>query len=114
MSVTYEIIAGKRNNSKLLYIFFEKQLYIKKCTKLEKHFYVCYVKDCPSRIMLFGSECIKAKNYKAHNHDNQEALYKELKFLNNVKTKCTRLNEKPTENNCAGSIRNIFVNTSME
>ncbi|XP_067635869.1 uncharacterized protein [Eurosta solidaginis] len=71
-------------------------------------------KDCPSRIMLFGSECIKSKNYKAHNHDNQEALYKELKFLNNVKTKCARLNEKPTENNCAGSIRNIFVNTSME
>lgn len=104
----FEILSGKRRNSKLLYSFSEKQIYAKKSIYNNKVFFDCYNKKCKSRVYLLNGECLKAKNFKEHEHSDQKELYEELKALNKIKAKCLESGKSLGEVNALSGIRESF------
>lgn len=111
-SVTFEIIGGKRRNSKLLYIFSQEQLYIKKSESKGKKYYVCYVQDCKSRVILANDECVHSAGFADHNHGSQKELYEELKVLNGIKKECLDSGNLLGGVNALSGIRESFETAS--
>lgn len=73
----FELTAGKRFNSSLIYC--EKQLYSYKSTNNEIKYYECYLK-CGVRIKVVNGQCsyVNIAKY-THTHGDQELAYKQLK-----------------------------------
>lgn len=86
----YVFVTGKRVDSNLLYLKDEKQLFKINSKNRKKKIYMCYVKDCKSRVFIDNNAiCYKVNNYVEHNHhDNQEHAYKQLKLINEIKSEC--------------------------
>lgn len=87
-NLEFEIISGKRINSKVLYVKEEKQCYIRKSESKGTIYYTCYKKSCKSRVILKNGQCSKVVNFTQHNHSDQHAFYEELKALSQVKKIC--------------------------
>lgn len=105
--VDYEIISGKRRNSKLVYVISEQQLYIRKTKYKTKQFYVCYAKDCKSRVYIQNDQCYKSADGE-HNHADQKELYEEMKVMSNIKTQCMDPEALVGNVNALGGIREKF------
>lgn len=88
--VEYEIITGHREDTKLLYLLNEKQLYKKNSiTKLGTH-YLCIVNNCSARVYVKDGVCFKSIFSKSgHNHGLNDVFYKKLSALNDMKAKIT-------------------------
>lgn len=84
----YELIAGHRKNSKLLYTTDEKYLYMKhNKTKLNIQ-YDCYEKACGAKVFVTIRDGVchkKSTNY-THNHTDAAQLVKDMKIKNTVKS----------------------------
>ena len=108
----YQIVNGKRQTSKLLYIIEEKQLYQVKSKRDSKVYCICYKKNnCKSRVVLNNGLCEKIKNTPQHNHsENAEALYNELKVLNKIKEECVAASGVIGDVNAISGIRSAFRN----
>lgn len=93
-ALEYELVTGSRVDTSLLYIKSEMQLY--KCNaKLKKSvIYLCTDRNCKSRVRIMkqSRECFRHNNHE-HSHPNHESKYKEMKVLNTIKQKCSRLTD---------------------
>lgn len=103
----YEILAGERINSKLLYTNDEKQFYRFNSAVKNGDAYLCAEPNCKKRVHLRKDKlCIQYEKYYIHNHATKEQMYEELKVLNIIKKKCadltTLLNERRQ------SVRDVF------
>lgn len=88
-SLAFEVMSGKRRNSKVLYVKDEKQFYIRKSEAKGRIYYTCYVKTCKSRVTLENGLCRKAPDFVEHDHSDQCELHAELKALNQIKEQCS-------------------------
>lgn len=87
--MNFEIISGNRRSSELLYVIDQKIIFRKKSVYKDIIKYECRQKMCKSRVsVLADGSCVRAKKYVDHNHENEEAAYKELKALNKIKKDC--------------------------
>lgn len=87
--IDFEIVPGKRFNSKLLWSKNEMQFY-KFNTKLRTGIsYLCY-HGCSARVIIRNDgKCYKTDGHNGHNHStNYVLLYKELVTKNELKKKC--------------------------
>ena len=106
----YQIVNGKKFNSKLLYTLQEKQLYKIKTKSVKKNYYVCFNKNCKARIELFADGlCVKPKGNKSeHNHADQEEKFKEINSLNGIRQDCLTAARVLGEVNALSGIRTAF------
>lgn len=86
--IDYEIVPGKRFNSKLLWSFNEMQFY-KFNTKLKTGIsYLCY-HGCSARVIIRNDgKCYKTDGHKSHDHPTNYDLFKQLSAKNEMKKKC--------------------------
>lgn len=105
--IEYKIVAGKRQNSKLLWSSTELQFY-KFNTKLTTgQSYLCY-HGCDCRVLLKNDgTCIKTDSKKMHNHPTNEELYEQLLIANEIKTKCK-------EDTSTKTVKEIYDETLMD
>lgn len=90
--MNFEIITGKRTNSQLLYLIDQKMLFQRKSVYKNVIKYECRNKTCKARInILPDGNCVLAKNYVEHNHNDEEVAYKEMTALNQIKRDCRNL-----------------------
>lgn len=105
-----EFLKGKRSDSNLLYVKDEKQIYKKNFASKKKTTYLCYIKNCKSRVYLNNNNgdlmCHKVSNFIEHNHDNQEMDYKQFKLLNEIKTECKSVSA--LKSGACVSVREIY------
>lgn len=81
----YEITAGKRVGSKLIYA----QNYLFKKNKVLKDgsvAFICYSSTCPARVIVNGQTCSLPKT--EHNHSEMSALKEEFAVMNAMKERC--------------------------
>lgn len=107
LQIEYEIVPGKRQNSKLLWSSTERQFY-KFNTKLSTgNSYLCY-HGCNCRVLLKNDgTCVKTDTRKNHNHPTNEELYEQLSIANEMKTKCK-------EDATSKSVKEIYDEVLME
>lgn len=90
--LTYEITAGERINSKLLFTNDEKQLYYWNRSYASGDAWVCAFKGCTNRVHVRPDKmCVQKERYFNHKHENQEKKFNECKVLNIIKNKCADL-----------------------
>lgn len=90
IEIQYEIVPGKRRNSKLLWSLTERQFYKFNTTLRKGKSYVCY-HGCSCRVLLQNDGiCIKSDLNKQHNHPTNEELHEQLSISNEMKLKCTQ------------------------
>lgn len=108
LQIEYEIVPGKRQNSKLLWSSTELQFY-KFNTKLSTgNSYLCYINGCNCRVLLKNDgTCFKTDSSKVHNHPTNEELYEQLSIANEMKTKCK-------EDASSKSVKEIYDEVLME
>lgn len=105
----YETLNGKRRSSELIYVHEQKQLYQKKSVYKGVIKYVCYTKNCKSRLNLEENKIlIKAKNYIEHNHSENETLFNEMKAVNLIKSNCEKSSTVLSDVNALSGIRAVF------
>lgn len=92
-----------------MYSLTEEQLYIKKSDYKTTMFYVCYEKNCKSRVFLKDNILSKYSDFIPHNHGSQKTLYDELKALNQIKSECLNISCLK-EQSAITSIRETFKN----
>lgn len=83
----YQIIAGQRKNSKLLYTTDEKFLYVKH-NKTRYHIqYDCYDKGCNAQVIVTNEDgvCYKKNTNYEHNHGDAAEIVKSMQLTNTVK-----------------------------
>lgn len=106
----FEFVAGKRHDSKLLYLIDEKQLYKKKSLYKQKTFYTCYKNSCKARVeMLENKICVRSgKNSEHCEHPSQEDTYQELKSLENIKAECKSSTTLRNDTSALANTRKAF------
>lgn len=104
----YEIISGKRINSKLLYVISEKQLYKFKTLIRNKKYYVCLNEKCKAKVELVNDVCQKPKKIIEHNHGESENLANELKCVNKIKSECLNSSSVLSDMNALSTIKKSF------
>lgn len=95
----------------LLHLIEEKQLFKIKSKTATKTYYVCYQKNCPSRIELTQTGlCYKPKNnnHREHNHGTQEDLIKEIKCVDALRQDCLTSAGSLNDVHSVSSIRKAF------
>lgn len=112
-TLAFEIMSGKRRNSKVLYIIDEKQFYLQKSEAKGRQYYTCYERNCKSRVILEKGQCRKATDFIEHNHRDQQQLYDELKALNEIKDKCLDVSSTLGAANVVNGIRTNFGNVCV-
>lgn len=86
--IKYEIVAGKRSNSKLLWSITEQQFYKFNTKSTTGRSYLCY-HGCTCRVLLRNDGlCFKTDAEKKHSHPTNEELYEQLSIANEMKIKC--------------------------
>lgn len=95
-ALRFELIAGARVDSALLYTVDEQQLYRKNSKyKSAGYWYKCRIAECTARVFLDSAEenCTRKKTKNAqHTHSNNQKLnYDELKVGQKIKSKCEAL-----------------------
>lgn len=88
----FEYVPGVRKNSELIYVLYEKELYVKKTayngTKIRC---ICYNKMCKASIIIDAEKnLILAKNVALHPHPSGEENMNRIKFINAVKQACKK------------------------
>lgn len=103
--ISYEIVAGQRLTSKLIFSTIEKQIYKKARKYKSLYSYVCRNKDCKVRIFIDEStgKCYQTEKRTEHNHENAEAEYEELKLRNSIKNDCLDMKKYKNE-----TVRQVF------
>lgn len=89
--ITFELMPGKRLNSKILRSIEEQQFYRKNTiTKSGFSAYKCYEKECWARVLVdeVTGKGVKSQNNSFHSHGTKTALYTELKLQNEIKKQC--------------------------
>lgn len=83
--VSYEIMAGYRYNSKVLFCPEEQQFYLSNSATDSCLKYTCYVKECRCRVEIRDEQCYIA-NTMPHEHEKKTDMYRNLCALNEVKS----------------------------
>lgn len=111
--MNYEIIAGNRSNSELLYVIDQKMIYQKKSVYNNTVKYECRIKSCKARINLLPEgKCTLPKKYIDHNHSDEEDAYEQLKALKKIKDDCRNsVGTLGGGNTALSSIRDSFRRT---
>lgn len=83
----YEIVAGRRKNSKLLYTTAEQYLYKLHNKSKTVVQYDCYEKTCDAKVYVSVANnlCFKRATNHTHNHNNAAQLLLEMNVSNKVK-----------------------------
>lgn len=119
--VKYEFVKGFRENSTLLYIPKEKNLYVQKSSWNNIKHFVCYQSilcgkgyknkenvACSARAVIHENKSC-TRNKTAHScHLHHEAIRKDLITINNLKSTCRNLKELISESSWKISVREIF------
>ncbi len=93
MDLTFEITAGKKAGSKLIYTN-DKHLY--KIKKKPSHWLCnCYVTDCPETVKVINN-VVSPININ-HIHGTQESVHAELKLVDTVKQRCQKEKKTPRQ-----------------
>lgn len=94
IELQYEMIKGYRYDSNMIYTIEEKQLYAFNTSCALGKSYKCPVKKCGARVYLVeGGKCIRIITGARHYHEEREAVYRELKCLNEIKRRCLLLDQ---------------------
>lgn len=106
--------AGKKVDSKLLFLNNEKMIYKKKSVYKEVVKYECWRDGCKARINYMpDGKCVYAKKFVPHNHDHDEDEYKKLCALNDIKKESASISGTlGAERNAISSVRTAFRNVS--
>lgn len=112
IGIDYEIIAGQRKNSKLLYTTNEKYLYIKHNKTKHSIQYDCYDKGCGAKVFI-GTEnglCFKKSTNNTHNHGDASQIVHDMKMVNNVKQSVSNASTLAANigTTGSGSVRTIY------
>lgn len=83
--VSYEVMAGFRYNSKVLFCPEEQQFYVGNSASELGLAYTCYVRECRCRVQIRDNECFIG-NAMAHNHEKKTGMYHNLCALNEIKS----------------------------
>lgn len=87
----YQFVEGKRKNSKLLYLYSDKQLFAMKDKYLCKVNYQCMEKECNNRVSILpDGKCVRPKKYEVHNHGTVEKLFEKLNIMEKLKEDCSQ------------------------
>lgn len=107
--------AGKKKDSKLLFVPEQKMIYRKKSVYKEVVKYECWHENCKARVNLMPNGfCDLAKNYVNHNHEEEENIYKELCALNEIKAESGNIAATlGGEQNAISSVRTAFRNVTQ-
>lgn len=110
MDLEFEIVPGQRKNSKLLYVLEEQQFYAINSKSKRSSTYLCYVKDCRSRVSVrnIDNKCFLVLNFVEHNHPPQGEFYNELKIKNKIKEECSKTASLLNSPTSVGNVRAIF------
>lgn len=81
----YEIRAGKRSTSQLLYSLSELQIYAVRNRYQSYTRYTCTVKGCKAVVKLANQICSKVANFHEHNHGNQADEFKMNTFTTKLR-----------------------------
>lgn len=87
VEIEYEIIAGHRKNSQLVWSPTERQLYKLNANSKIGASYVCYDSLCNVRVYMKDDKCFKSKTVHSHEHSHNADLYEEFVVINEVKKK---------------------------
>lgn len=68
ISTAFEIIEGKRRNSKLLHSINEKQLYVRNKTLVDSVAFTCQITNCNARVYVIGEMCYFSQPFLGHEH----------------------------------------------
>lgn len=97
-TLRYEMVAGRRLSSKLLYTLDEKQLYRRKTERPEYSRYVCLADSCPVALRLDAADkTLVHANDRSHCHPNAEERYLANKFMNSVKKEILNSDRTPEQ-----------------
>lgn len=93
-NLRYELMSGKRINSKLLHTIDEHQLYVQKVKTKSTRQYDCYKKKdlgCEAKVFVNNSSAVcfrKINHGNEHNHSTLKKEINEIKMKTEIKTKC--------------------------
>lgn len=92
--LTYQEIEGRRRGSRLMWVFEDKYLYVKKDTRSGKRVYSCYQNQidpkakCASRRFI-DENGIMTTNWITHTpHHDHTSIYEDLKTRSNIIDSC--------------------------
>lgn len=92
--IEYEIIAGQRKNSKLLWSAQDKFLYVRNTFYNGRRFYMCRKnRSCKSRVYVIEEtgKCYKYDILKEHDNSNDEEEFQKLTLTNKIKQGCSEM-----------------------
>lgn len=109
----FEIISGKRLNSKLLHTLDENHLYQHKVTNNSVAQYDCYklrTLGCTAKLYIENGLCFRKVKSNGHNHDALTAEIAEIKLKNEIKVKCSdaKVLAEHIGANGTGNVRGVF------
>lgn len=122
-NLKFEKLTGIRRDGELLYVPTEKHLYVKKAERNGGVDYICYqtillknkenskkkLPTCTSRVKVTTDGKCKGKLIPHTNHDNHEAIYKDLKTRNAFLDKVVTVNDVLEGLSVKVSNRDIFT-----
>lgn len=108
--VTFIWIQGLRENSKLMWVPNEENLYYANVRSREYDAmgYTCYVKKCTARIYLKDDGTAFKTQIREHcNHETMYSVYREMQYINAMKENCQNASASIT-------IREIYNDAVLE
>lgn len=102
----YQVVNGKKANSKIIFVIEENQVYLKKNTKSSSIVYVsCYFDTCEVTGKIENENFFHTKGIHCGHNQTVTSLILEWEFYNDLRKEC---------NSSKDSLKNIFDNIYMK
>lgn len=112
--IAYEIVAGHRQNSTLLYTTGDNYLYKKHNATKKTTQYECYTKTCTAKVYVSNEDavCFRKATHNTHNHVDATETVNQMKLANNVKGSVSNAATLAANIGAygSGSVRTIYQN----